>query len=242
METIDNWEERTILQIGENNCIKLHSANILVAGLGGVGSYAAEMLCRAGIGAITIVDGDIIHPSNINRQLPALHSTVGQKKATVMANRLRDINPDLSLTVIDEFIKDERIKEILQTPYDYVVDAIDTLSPKVYLIYQALQRGLSIVSSMGAGGKYNPLLITIADISDSYNCKFARIVRKRLHKLGVEKGFKVIFSPEEVSPEAMQMVYNEPNKRSTVGTLSYMPAVFGCYCASVVINDLIVNK
>ena len=234
------WQSRTALQIGEQNIKKLSRANVLVVGLGGVGAYAAEMIARAGVGSMTIIDADTIQPSNLNRQLSALNSTKGQLKAEIMGRRLLDINPDLNLRVVPEFICNEKMEEILKAqPYNYVVDAIDTLSPKIHLIYHSQQLKLNIVSSMGAGGKSDPSQIKVADIAKSYNCKLARILRKRLRYLGVQSGVKVVYSPEKVSKEAVLLVDDEQNKRSTVGTISYMPPMFGCFCASVVINDLI---
>ena len=187
---------------------------------------------------MTVVDGDIIHPSNRNRQLPALKSTEGMAKSMVMADRLKDINPDLDLTVIQEFIKDERMIEILDYGFDYVVDAIDTLSPKVYLIYHTLKRNFPLVSSMGAGGKFDPLKISIADISETTDCPLARYLRKRLHKLGIRKGFTAVYSPEVIGKEKIIATPGEKNKASVVGTISYMPAAFGVACASVVIRKL----
>jgi tRNA A37 threonylcarbamoyladenosine dehydratase len=233
-----NWQERTILLLSEENVLKLNKANILVAGLGGVGGYAAEMLCRAGVGEMTIIDADQIQASNINRQLLALHSATGKRKALLMRDRLLDINPDLKLTVIDEFIRDERTDEILETPFDYVVDAIDTLSPKIFMIKRALENGLPLVSSMGAGGKTDPAQVKVADFAETYQCNLARMLRKRLKNLGIRSGFKTVFSPEMVDDEAMLPVKNEPNKKTTVGTISYMPAIFGCVMASVVIREL----
>jgi len=224
--------------IGDKNIEKLKNSHILVVGLGGVGAYAAEMLCRAGIGTMTIVDADKIELTNINRQLPGLISNIGKEKATVMAERLRDINPDIELTVINEYIHDDRIIEILNADYDYVVDAIDTLSPKSFLIYHSVRNGLRIISSMGSGGKMDPEQVKSCDISKSYNCNLARMLRKRLSKLGIKSGVKVVFSPEEVPEEAIR-VEEGTNKKSTVGTISYMPPLFGCHIASVVIRDLI---
>lgn len=217
----------------------LNASNILVAGLGGVGGYAAEMLCRAGIGKMTIIDGDRIQDSNRNRQLLATTSSVGKRKAQLMKDRLLDINPELDLTVIDEFIRDERTNEILEEPFDYVVDAIDTLSPKIFMIRQALLKELPLVSSMGAGGKTDPVQVKVADFSETYQCNLARMLRKRLKNLGVRSGFKTVFSPEIVDDNAMLPVEDEPNKKTTVGTISYMPAVFGCVAASVAIRDLL---
>ncbi|MGE5432327.1 MAG: ThiF family adenylyltransferase, partial [Syntrophomonadaceae bacterium] len=210
-----------------------------VMGLGGVGSYAAELLCRAGVGELTIVDGDKVEMSNRNRQLPALNSTLGKRKAEVVSVRLIDINPALKLNVIDSYIEDKDMEALLKGgSFDYVVDAIDTLSPKVNLIYQCVMNKIPIVSSMGAGAKFDPSLVRVADVSESYNCTLARKLRKRLYKLGIYKGFKVVFSTEEIVKESV-IIDLQKNKKSTVGTISYMPPVFGCYCASVVLRDLL---
>jgi tRNA A37 threonylcarbamoyladenosine dehydratase len=236
-----HWLSRTELLIGKEKLSALRNKHVLVAGLGGVGAMAAEQICRAGVGIMTIIDGDTVHRSNRNRQLPALVSTEGISKTEVMARRLLDINPQLKLTILNEFIKDERTLEILQPGYDYVVDAIDTLSPKVFLLYTCVQLGLPVVSSMGAGGKFDPAQITVVDIDESYNCKLAYYMRKRLHKMGVWKGIKVVFSPEIVDRNSVILQESESNKKSNVGTISYMPAMFGCYCASVVLRDLLVS-
>jgi tRNA A37 threonylcarbamoyladenosine dehydratase len=235
----ENWQERTELLIGKESITKLKNAHVLVVGLGGVGAYAAENLCRAGIGELTIVDGDTLHPSNKNRQLAALESTMGKPKAEVMGVRLKDINPKLKLHIIQDFIKDDKMIEILDKPYDYVIDAIDTLSPKVYLIYHSLQRKLKIVSSLGSGARLDPTKIRITDLSKSYNCRLGFILRKRLRKLGIHKGFKVVFSEDKADDKAV--IVDEPgeNKKSTVGTISYMPPIYGCMCASVVIRELL---
>lgn len=233
------WLRRTELLIGPDSLTRLRQANILVVGLGGVGAYAAEMLCRSGIGRMTIVDGDRIHATNRNRQLIALSSLEGQPKAASMGQRLLDINPGLELTVHDEYIRDERMIEILEGDFDYVLDAIDTLSPKVFLIYHSVRLGRRIASSMGAGGKFDPEQVRVADLSETYNCKLASILRKRLHVLGVYTGVKVVFSPEKLHPGSMVLTTGEPNKRSTVGTISYMPPIFGCHLASAVLRELI---
>ena len=233
------WLQRTELLIGSDKLSKLRQAHILVIGLGGVGAYAAEMLCRSGVGQMTIVDGDKIHATNRNRQLIALSSVEGLRKAATMGQRLLDINPGLELTVHDEYIKDERMIEILNGNFDYVIDAIDTLAPKVFLIFHCVSKGLKIVSSMGSGGKFDPMQVRISDLSESYNCNLASILRKRLHGLGVYTGVKVVFSPETVNPETIILTDSELNKKSTVGTISYMPPVFGCFLASVVIREII---
>lgn len=235
----NSWQARTQLLIGEEAIARLSNAHVLVAGLGGVGAYAAEQLVRAGVGQLTVVDGDKVNPTNRNRQLPALISTTGRPKTEVMAERLLDINPDLKLTVIQEYIKDQRMIEILETGYDYVVDAIDTLSPKVYLIYHTMRLGMPLISSMGAGGKFDPSQVKVVDISQTNNCKLAYYMRKRLHKLGIWSGFKAVFSPEEVSRQSVELSEGEINKKSTVGTISYMPAIFGCFCAAGVLEDLL---
>lgn len=235
---MDNWLSRTELLLGDEKLAMLKNSHVLVVGLGGVGAYAAEMICRSGIGSMTIVDGDTVHTSNRNRQLPALHSTEGRAKAEIMGQRLLDINSGLRLTIINEYIKDERMIEILDQGYDYVVDAIDTLSPKVFLIYHTVNRKMPLVSSMGAGGKFDPLSVKISDISDTTNCSLARILRKKLHKLGVRNGFTAVWSPEEIDKEKVVPTNGEQNKASVVGTISYMPAIFGIACASVVIRDL----
>ena len=235
---MEDWQVRTELCLGHEGILKLQASNVLIVGLGGVGAFAAEMICRAGVGKMTIVDGDLIHRSNRNRQLPALLSTEGKPKAEVIAQRLNDINPRLDLIVIQEYVKDERIKEILESKFDYVIDAIDTLTPKVYLILRSLERGYRVVSSMGAGGKLDPTRIAIADISDTTDCTLARILRKRLHRLGVREGFKAVYSRELIEKERVKATPGETNKASAVGTISYMPAAFGIACASVVIRDL----
>ena len=233
-----NWLERTELLLGEENVNKIKQAHVLVLVLFVVLAYAAEQLCRAGVGKLTIVDGDVVESSNRNRQLPALISTTGKPKAEILAERFYDINPELELTVINDYIRDEKILELLKSqPFDYVVDAIDTLTPKVFLIYHAIQQGLKLVSSMGAGGKMDPTNVQVADISKSYNCKLARMIRKRLSKLDIKKGFKVVFSPENIPGKAVRVEEGQ-NKKSTVGTISYMPPVFGCFISSVVIRDL----
>jgi len=235
---MSDWLTRTELILDEGKLKKLKDSNVLVVGLGGVGAYAAEMICRAGVGAMTIVDGDNIHPTNRNRQLPALKSTEGMAKAEVMGHRILDINPDIKLTVIQEYIKDDRMMEVIDKGYDYVVDAIDTLSPKIFLIYHSLQRKLPVVSSMGAGGKFDPAKVSISDISETTDCSLARILRKRLHRLGIREGFTAVYSTEPVDKGKIVATNGEQNKASIVGTISYMPAAFGIACASVVIRDL----
>lgn len=233
-----NWLSRTEMLTGPEAVQKLLSSDVLVAGLGGVGSWAAEMICRAGVGKMTIVDGDSVHATNRNRQLPALVSTEGKPKALVMADRLRDINPEIELTVINEYIRDERMIEVLERGYSYVVDAIDTLSPKLFLLYHSVRMNIPVVSSMGSGGKFDPVGISVSDISETNSCALARMLRKRLHRLGVREGITAVYSPEPVDKSRVELVAGERNKASVVGTMPYMPAAFGIACASVVIRDL----
>lgn len=234
----DTWLSRTELLLGSDRLNKLKKAHVLIIGLGGVGASAAEQITRAGVGEITIVDGDVVEASNINRQMIATVSSIGDNKTDVMAKRLLDINPNLILNVVNEYLKEDRMISFLaETKYDYVIDAIDTLAPKIFLIFHGLKNNLKIVSAMGAGGKVDPLEIRIDDISKSYNCKLARMLRKKLHQIGVFTGVKVVFSPEDVSKSAVVLAESK-NKKSNVGTISYMPILFGSYCASVVIRDL----
>lgn len=225
--------------LGEDRMNYLSGCHVLVVGLGGVGAYTAEQLCRAGIGKMTIVDADTVNESNLNRQLPALRSTIGRPKAEVVAQRLLDINPELELTVHNEFIRDERTEAILdEANYQFVVDAIDSLSPKVFLLYHALRRQIPVVSSMGAGAKTDPSQVRIADISKTQNCALAKAVRKRLRTLGVNKGIAAVFSTEMANPDAVIEVDDEQCKRTTTGTISYMPALFGCFLSAHVLRNI----
>lgn len=236
---MSNWLERTELLLGEEKLNLLRNANVLVVGVGGVGAYAAEMIVRAGVGRMTIADADKVSESNINRQLVALHSTIGREKCDILAERLKDINPELQLSVVNRFIKDDETDALLDSDkFDYVVDAIDTLSPKLALIKGALDRGIPLVSSMGAGAKTDPTLMEIKDIAKTHHCPLAHMLRKRLHKIGIKRGFWAVFSPEPVREGAM-ILCEEQNKKSNVGTISYIPAMFGIGCASVVVRDLV---
>jgi len=202
-ELMINWKQRTELLLGEDKMARLQSAHVLVVGLGGVGAYAAEMICRAGVGRMTIVDADTVQITNLNRQLPAMHSTLGMFKADVLEARFKDINPDLELKVLPVFLKDENIPDLLDADeYDFIVDAIDTLSPKCYLIYHALQRRIKIVSSMGAGAKSDITQVRFADLWDTYHCGLSKAVRKRLQKMGVKRKVPVVFSTEQADPKA----------------------------------------
>jgi tRNA A37 threonylcarbamoyladenosine dehydratase len=235
---IPQWMSRTQLLLGDEPMQKLMTANVLVVGLGGVGGICAEMIARAGVGKMTIIDADVVEASNRNRQLPALSSTDGMRKAEILGQRLKDINPDLELTVINEFLNRENREALLgDIKYNYAVDCIDTLTPKVHFIKYCLDAGIPIVSSMGAGSKVDPTQIKIIDISGTYNCKLAYYVRKKLHTLGIYSGLKVVFSPERPLERRIVLTENGP-KKSVIGTISYMPAIFGCTLASIVIRDL----
>lgn len=233
-----DWLERTEILLGEELLHEMSKKHVLVVGLGGVGSYAAELIARAGVGKLTIVDGDTVNLSNINRQLPALTSTVAQPKAEVVAARLRDINPAIDLTVINSFIDEDSFESLVSDKFDFVVDAIDTLTPKVALIVAAYKAKIPIIASMGAGGKFDPAQIRVSDISKTEYCMLARSVRKRLYKQGIRKGIKVVYSTEEAPKEYVIKTEGERNKKSTLGTISYLPAMFGCYAASYVIRSL----
>ena len=235
-----NWLERTELLIKEHGVEKLHNANLLVVGLGGVGSFAAEFLARSGIGKMTIVDGDTVDITNINRQLPALHSTVGKPKVEVVSERLLDINPDLQLTKINEFLNPERMDEVTgDQKFDYILDCIDSVTPKLALIITAKRKKIKIVSSMGAGGKMDPSKVMVRDISKTYNCFLAKNVRKRLKKEKINKGIRCVFSNEIQNEESLKMTDGANFKRSFYGTSSFIPAIFGLYAAAEVINHLL---
>jgi tRNA threonylcarbamoyladenosine dehydratase len=240
---MEDWCSRTELLLGKEALTRLKSASILVIGVGGVGAAAAEMLVRAGVGRLTLVDGDTVNASNRNRQLNALTSTLGRPKVQVMGERLLDINPNLQLKLVPDFMADEAVDALLTAEtYDFIVDAIDTLRPKVQLLYHALSKNLPIISAMGAGGKTNPELIRQTDISKTFQCALAKAVRRELGLLGIRKGLPVVFSTEPARREAILKTSGERNKRSTVGTISYMPVLFGCHLAAYVIQKLSSNE
>jgi len=196
------WLGRTTLLIGEEKVRLLTRKHVMVVGMGGVGSYAAEFICRSGIGKMTIVDGDVVDPTNRNRQLPALATNHGQSKAGIMAERLLSINPELDLTVIKEFVNPEKVATLLEEKPDYVIDAIDSITPKLTFIQHALQQELRMVSSMGAGAKLDPTQLRVADISKTYNCPFAQQIRKMLKKQKIYKGLKPFSHPKRRSKKA----------------------------------------
>lgn len=225
--------------LGKAGTEKLSSSRAAVVGLGGVGAYAAEMLVRAGLGHIVLIDSDSVSESNINRQLPALHSTVGIKKVDVLRERFLDINPELDISIFEDYVNEDYLKsDNPLTGSDVVIDAIDTLSPKVALIQFCINNGIHLVSSMGSGAKIDATAVRIADISGTYQCPLAHMLRKRLHKLGITEGFDAVFSTENPRRESMQ-IEESRNKKSQVGTVSYLPAVFGCVCAQAAIKYIV---
>ncbi len=237
--TDSHWLQRTELLVGAEALETLRNMRVMVIGLGGVGSFAAEFLARAGVGTMTIVDGDTVDLTNTNRQLPALRSTVGIAKTTVMANRMLDINPELQLAVREEFLTPETVGDLITEDYDYVFDCIDSIQPKQYVIVTCRQKGVRIVSSMGAGGRLDPSKVQIADISETYNCPFAQQMRKGLRRKGVRKGVTAVFSSELVNKEHCMLTDGSRFKKSFYGTISYIPALFGLHMASVVVQDVV---
>ena len=236
---MENWQERSGLLFKETGIEKLKKANVLVVGLGGVGSYAAEFLARAGVGNMTIVDGDVVDITNINRQLQALHSTIGLSKVDLIKNRLLDINPNLKLIEIQEFLSPERAYELVSNEFDYVLDCIDSVTPKLNLIIAAKRKKVKIISNMGAGGKHNVNQVHIKDISKTEYCPLAKVIRKRLKKEKIHKGIKVVFSSELPDHSSLKMTDGSNYKRSFYGTNSWMPCLFGLYAAETVVKYLI---
>ena len=211
--------------------------------MGGVGSFAAEFLARAGVGNMTIVDGDVVDITNINRQLPALHSTVGKSKVELVGERLLDINPKLNLVQINEFLNPERMGEVIDSQkFNYILDCIDSVTPKITLIKMAKRKRVKIISCMGAGGKIDPAKVMVRDISKTYNCFLAKNVRKRLKKENINKGIRCVFSNEIQDENSLKMTDGSNYKRSFYGTISYIPALFGLYAASEVIGYLLKDK
>ena len=233
------WKERAELLFKEEGIDKLNKANVLVVGLGGVGSFAAEFLARAGVGNMTIVDGDIVDITNINRQLPALHSTLGQPKVKIVGDRLLDINPELKLTRIEEFLSPERATEIVTNDYDYVLDCIDSVTPKLNLIIAAKRNKIKVVSCMGAGGKFDASKVFVKDISNTKDCPLAKNIRKRLKAVKIDKGVKAVFSVEMPEPTSLKKTDGKNYKKSFYGTNSWMPALFGLYAAETVVKHII---
>jgi len=233
------WTERAELLFKEEGMQKLANAHVLIVGLGGVGSFAAEFIARSGVGKMTIVDGDVVDITNINRQLPALHSTVGQPKVDIVGDRLMDINPELNLIRLKEFLSPERAYELVSSEYDYVLDCIDSITPKLNLIIASKRKKVKLVSSMGAGGKVDASKVQLADISKTRNDYFAKTIRKRLKKDRITKGVKVVYSSELQNPDSLRMTDGQNFKKSFYGTSSYMPGLFGLFCAEAAIRGIL---
>lgn len=234
-----SWLSRTSLLIGEEALRALTRKHVMVVGMGGVGSFAAEFVARGGVGRMTIVDGDVVDPTNRNRQLPALATNHGEPKVRIMAERLKAINPELDLHVVQSFVEPGMVQELLAQRPDFLIDAIDSITPKVTFIRMAVESGIPLVSSMGAGAKLDPTRLSVVDISRTYNCPFAQQIRKNLRSHGIRKGVTVVFSPEEPIRESLMLTDGKNFKKSAYGTISYMPATFGAVTASVAIRRLI---
>lgn len=232
------WE-RTRIVIGDDGVARLRSARVLLAGLGGVGSYAAEVLARGGVGHLTLADFDLVAPSNLNRQLVALGSTLGQKKLVVMGERVSDINPDCRLTLLDRFLQADEMAQVLATGFDYVVDAIDSLNSKIALIATAIDLGIPVASSMGAGGRTDPSRIQVGDLMDSRGCPLARVVRQRMRRRGVDRGVLAVWSEERPCAPLPPEHNDRGRPRAVNGTVSYLPALFGMTLAGAVIHRLL---
>jgi tRNA A37 threonylcarbamoyladenosine dehydratase len=232
------WQERAELLFKTEGLSNLKNAKVLIVGLGGVGSFSAEFLVRAGVGNLTIVDGDTVDITNINRQLPALHSTLGMPKVQVVGDRLMDINPELNLIRIQEFLSPERAFEIVTPEFDYVLDCIDSVTPKLNLIIASKRKRVKIISSMGAGGKMEASKVKVADITNTTNCFLAKTIRKRLKEHKIDK-LKVVFSSEIQDESSLKMTDGSNFKKSFYGTNSYMPGLFGLYAAETVIRYLL---
>lgn len=234
-----SWLERTELLIQKEGIETLKNAHILIVGLGGVGSFAAEFIARAGVQNVTLVDGDVFDITNINRQLTALQSTVGKSKALVLKERLLDINPTMHIETIQDFLTPEKAFEIVTQKFDFVMDCIDSISPKLNLLIAAKRKKVKVISSMGAGGKMDVSKVKVAEISKTNNCSMARVIRRRLKKEGIQKGIKVVFSEEMQQESSLRLVENAQYKKSFYGTISFMPAAFGLHAAAYVINYLL---
>ena len=237
-----NWLERTELLIKEDGLLALKNAHVLIVGLGGVGSFAAEFLTRSGVGKLTIVDGDDVDITNINRQLPALHSTIGKFKVNVVAERLLDINPNLDLIQHKLFLSPENIEQFFaENKWNFIVDCIDSVTPKVMLIKFAKRHRTKMVSCFGAGGKMDPSKVLVRDLYKTESCFLAKTVRKRLRAEHINKGVRCVFSTEIQDENSVQLTDGKNYKRSFYGTISYMPAIFGLYAAHEAI-DYILKK
>jgi len=231
--------ERTHILIGDEGIEKLKQSHIFLAGMGGVGSFTAEALARMGVGKMTLVDHDVVSGSNLNRQLVALNSTVDTLKAEVMANRIRDINPDCEITLLTEFLTPETIPDILAQGFDVIIDAIDSLSSKSALLETAWRNDMTVFASMGAGGKMDPTQVRTGDLMDTSMCKLAKHLRAQLRKRGVGRGIQTVYSLESPLPPLPPEPVSRGRARAVNGTVSYMPSIFGLTLAGMVVNHIV---
>jgi tRNA threonylcarbamoyladenosine dehydratase len=238
---MNSWLERTELLIKIEQLEQLKKSHVLIVGLGGIGSFAAEFIVRSGIGKMTIIDGDVFDETNINRQLTALNSTIGKNKAIVLSERIKDINPEIDLTIIEEFVLPNRVWEILvETKPDYVIDCIDSVTPKLEWIIACIRLKIKIITSLGAGGKLDPSKVKLNSLEKTNNCKLGQHIKKRLKKKKITfKRVKAVYSEEIQLKDSLKMTDGSKYKKSFYGTISYMPALFGLYAAAEVINHLI---
>ena len=241
---MDNWLERTELLLSKEKMERLQKAHVLIVGLGGIGSYAGEFIARSGVGTMTIIDGDVFDPTNKNRQLTALNSTIGKNKAVVLGERLKDINPSLKLNIIEEFVLPERVWELLDTYQpNYVLDCIDSVTPKLEWLIACRRKKIKIISSMGAGGKTDPTRVQVTLLKNTHNCKLASHIKKRLKRVGIDyRNIKVVFSSELQKKDSLKMTSGLNFKKSFYGTISYMPALFGLMGAAEIIRYLSERK
>lgn len=237
-----DWRERTTLLLGPRATETIQNARGLILGVGGVGGFVAEFLARMGVGSLTLIDPDTVQPGNRNRQVQALSSTEGLLKVEVLAERLREIHPEIQLKLYKELYGDSNASLFFEKDnFDFAVDAIDTIHPKALFISQCLSRSIPLVSSLGSGGKLNPALVQSAPIENTYNCRLGSYLRKKLHRMGIYSGFTAVFSPEPVHPSTVLPV-SSPGRASTNGTVSYMPAVFASHIAHNVLEILLPNR
>lgn len=241
---MDNWLERTELLIGEKGLARLRRSHVLIVGLGGIGSFAGEFIARAGVGTVTLIDGDVFDPTNKNRQLTALTSTIGRNKAVVLAERLKDINPEITINCLEEFVLPERVWEILEMyEPDYVMDCIDSVTPKLTWLKVCKRKKIKVISSLGAGGKTDPTRVQVVPLIKTHNCKLGAHIKKRLKRENVSfRGIKAVFSSELQKKDSLKMTNGLNFKKSFYGTVSYMPALFGLMGAAEVINYLTSDK
>ncbi len=234
-----NWQARTIKLLGEEIAAELRSKHILIAGLGGVGSHTALALARTGIGKMTIIDRDVIDASNINRQAMAFHSNIGREKVAVMAEMLKDINPEIEVVPLHLYLNVENIPELLSEKFDYIIDCVDIIATKLALIRTALAQNIPIISAMGTGSRLDPRNYRISDLSKTDGCRLARIIRKELRREGITKGVKVVYDPTVIDKE---LFADSRKEDDPIPSVIFAPAVCGMYLAYAVVEDLLQKK